>query len=158
MLIFNNRGAKYTLEIYCVFIIFGSLSTIFFDIIYYKLFYNDIIFNTRLILNEISMVILIYFIPIYYYDKFKSINILFYLNYAIILSVIYTFISVITHNVYKSEFNELYLQKLLFNLFLYINGSLFLTYYLVMLYSYMRKKVISKRLVRYSRENNDWYM
>lgn len=104
------------------------------------------------------MVILIYFIPIYYYDKFKSINILFYLNYAIILSVIYTFISVITHNVYKSEFNELYLQKLLFNLFLYINGSLFLTYYLVMLYSYMRKKVISKRLVRYSRENNDWYM
>lgn len=158
MLMFHNRGVKYTLEIYCIFIIFGLLSMIFFDTLYYKLFDNNMMINTRLILNDISMVILVYFIPIYYYNKFKSINIIFYINYAIILSLLYTFISVITYNVHQWDFNELYLQKLIFNVLLYINGSLFLTYYLVMFYSFMRKKVITKRLVRYGRENNDWFM
>ncbi len=158
MLIFHNRGVKYTLEIYCVFIIFGSLSTIFVDILYYKLLDNDMVFDTRLILNDISMVILIYFIPIYYYNKFKSINIIFYINYAILLSVLYSFVSVITNNIYHSDFNGLFIKVFSFDLLLYVNGSLFLTYYLVMFYSYMRRKVITKRLVRYGRENNNWFM
>lgn len=158
MLIFNNKGARYTLELYCVFILFGTLFTIFFDFLFHRIFNVEFTFNTSILLNNIATVILVYFVPVYYYNKFKSINILFYINYAIILTILYTFSSVIKYNFNMRELNGLYLQELIFFVVFYINVSLFLTYYFVMLYSYLRKKMVSKQLVRYSREHDNWFM
>lgn len=158
MLIFHKKGASRVLELYCIFIFFGSLITLSLNYIYYNIFLYNINFNFQYVLTTVSGTILVYFIPMYYYNKFNTLNVLFYLNYSIILSICYTFKSIIMTNFHNNDFDQIYLSKLMFVNLLYINGSLFLTYYIVMLYSYLRKVIISKRLVNYKKERNDWFI
>lgn len=158
MLIFHKKGASRVLELYCIFIFFGSLITLSLNYIYYNIFLYNINFNFQYVLTTVSGTILVYFIPMYYYNKFNTLNVLFYLNYSIILSICYTFKSIIMTNFHNNNFDQIYLSKLIFVNLLYINGSLFLTYYIVMLYSYLRKVIISKRLVNYKKERNDWFI
>lgn len=158
MLIFHKKGASRVLELYCIFIFFGSLITLSLNYIYYNIFLYNINFNFQYVLTTVSGTILVYFIPMYYYNKFNTLNVLFYLNYSIILSICYTFKSIIMTNFHNNDFDQIYLSKLIFVNLLYINGSLFLTYYIVMLYSYLRKVIISKRLVNYKKERNDWFI
>lgn len=158
MLIFQKKGATRVLELYCLFIILGSMITFFLNYIYYYLFDKFVVIDYLYILNVISGTILLYFVPVYYYSKFDSINISFYFNYSLLLTILYIFTSVFMANLNGVDFDIIYLQKICFVIFFYINGSLFLTYYLIMFYSYLRKKVFSKRLIDYDVEKNEWFI
>lgn len=158
MLIFQKKGAGRVLELYCIFIVVGSIITLCLNYIYYNIFLYNVNFNFQYVLTTVSGTILLYFIPMYYYNKFNTLNVFFYLNYSIILSICYTFKSIFMLNFTNSDFDKIYIAKLAFVNLLYINGSLFLTYYIIMLYSYLRNIVIAKRLVNYKKERSDWFL
>lgn len=158
MLIFQKKGAGRVLELYCIFIVVGTIITLCLNYIYYSIFLYHFNFNFQYVLTTLSGTILIYFIPIYYYNKFNTLNVIFYMNYSIILSICYTFKSIFMLNLNDNNFDKIYIAKLAFVNLLYIGGSLFLTYYIIMLYSFIRNIIFSKRLVTYNKDKNDWFL
>lgn len=158
MLISNKRGAKSVLELYVIFIAYGSAIMISLRSFYLYLHNLHVSYDLTAILNIVSGSAVLYFIPIYYYNKFKSINIMFYINYNIVITVGYIFYSIFMRNLNNLPMDRAYMIEVLMFVTLCINMPLFMTYYAVMIYSYFRKKILSSRLVVYSKEKHEWFI